>query len=335
MQATPIGSQRPIFIVGAPRSGTTMLRYMLSAHPRIYIPPESNFMTRLLPLPPDAPLSREQAVELFTAVRTYKVFFRDWHGAKPDAAAFVDALPDRKPATLLHCLYAQYAQQHGAVRWGDKSPIYTSHVAELARLFPTAQFVHIVRDGRDVALSMLNAYQGRRFFYVDLCFATRSWQRRVRSARRAGQALGQDRYLELRYEQLTAVADPTLHTVCDFLGEPFDPAMLHPDRMADRQYHSKGVHAATRRPPNTRSVGRWRTEMSPADQRLFEAMAGDFLAELGYERTNPGRSTAREQMRLAGLQAKFTAVDTSRRLLQSAGIFHPASLLATLSKWWR
>jgi hypothetical protein len=198
-------SKRPIFVIGAPRSGTTLLRYALCAHPHIYIPPESNFMTRFLAYPPKRPLSQAASVRLVNEVLDYKVFFRDWHERRPDPAAFVKRLPDRRPATLLHALYRAYARQHGARRWGDKSPIYADHVSGLATLFPSAQFVHIMRDGRDVALSMLKAYRALRFFYIDLGYAALSWHRRVRQARRDGSALGPARYFELKYERLTAL----------------------------------------------------------------------------------------------------------------------------------
>jgi hypothetical protein len=285
-------------------------------------------MLRFLSYPPQVPLPRAEAVRLVSAVLGYKVFFRDWQAKRLDATTFVDALSDRRPVALLRALYRRYAGQHGAQRWGDKSPIYTGYVAEIAELFPTAQFVHIIRDGRDVALSMLKAYRGRRFFYVDICFAAMSWRRRVQRARAAGSALGADRYFELQYRRLTAVPRDTLLDLCAFLEEPFAPQMLTPHQVAASQYHSTGIHAATQRPLSTRSVGRWRQEMSPSDQRLFQAMAGDLLAELGYETINFGGLSIRERARLAGLRSKYAAVETGRRAAQRAGIVHPAALLS-------
>lgn len=323
-----VNGSNPIFVIGAPRSGTTLLRYVLCAHPHIYIPPESNFMTRFLALPRQRPLPRAQAIRLVHEILGYKVFFRDWQAARLDPAAFVDRLADRRPATLLQALYDDYARQHGARRWGDKSPIYADHVAGIAVLFPRAQFVHIIRDGRDVALSMLQAYRGPRFFYVDLCYAALSWRRRVQRARTAGCALGPARYFELQYRELTAVPEATVPQLCAFLGEPFAPEMLTPHQVAARQYHSTGIHAATQRPLSTRSVDRWRTEMSPPDQRLFHVMAGDLLTELGYAVAGDGRLSLREQVRLVGLRSKYVTVETGRQALHAIGIVHPAALAA-------
>ncbi len=319
---------RPIFLIGAPRSGTTMLRYMLCAHPRLYIPPESNFIPRLAHYGPDRPLSRPEALALVEKIIGYKVFFRDWQGERPDPAAFVDALSDRRLPALLDGLYRAYAARHGAERWGDKSPIYTSYVNQIAGLFPEAQFIHIVRDGRDVTLSMLKAYQGRRFFYVDLGYAALSWKQRVQRARAAGRRLGHERYLELRYEELTAEPEGQIRRVCDFLGEAYEAAMVDPGRVAEKSFHSRGIHAATRGKVTVNKTGRWAQEMTPGDQRIFHALAGDLLDELAYEAAPIGRLNWRERLRLVRLIGKYAAVETSRRTLQKIGVFHPASLLA-------
>ena len=140
-------------------------------------------------------MERQQAIEIVDAILSYQKFFKDWQEReRPVASRFVDALPERTPATILDALYSQYARQHHAVRWGDKSPIYTDYINEIAQIFPSAQFIHIIRDGRDVALSMLKAYTGRRFFYMNLCFAARTWKRRVLKACVSGAQLGVERY---------------------------------------------------------------------------------------------------------------------------------------------
>ncbi|MDH3683347.1 MAG: sulfotransferase [Acidimicrobiia bacterium] len=318
--------ERPIIVIGAPRSGTTMFRYMLSAHPRLYVPPESNFIPRFFD--DDRPLSPDRAQQAVKGILEYKVFFRDWLDPFPDPHDFVSGLADLRPRSILDGLFGTYARQHGAVRWGDKSPIYTSHVEELSRVLPTAQFVHIIRDGRDVALSMMRAYQGRRFFYVDLGFAARSWRRRVTAARRSGSRLGRDRYLELTYEALTSDPEAVLQDVCDFLGEEFAPEMTAPQNVARQHYHSRKIHAATAQPLTTASSRRWLHEMPERDQRLFDALAGDLLAELGYPVDPSGALTFSDRLQLARLTSKYAVVEAGRRSLRRLGVFHPARLLA-------
>jgi len=324
-------SVRPIFVVGAARSGTTMLRYMLSSHPRIYIPPESNFIPRFFHQA-HQPLSRERAIQTMRALHGYRMFFRDWHGPRPDPEGFVDSLPDLLPATFLDHLYGEYARQYGASRWGDKTPIYTEHIKLIAGIFPQAQFIHIIRDGRDVALSMRQAYAGLRFFYMDVYYAACTWKRRIRKTRADGAGLGAGRYLEVHYEQLASQPEQHLRRICEFLNEPYSPAMAEPHRTARERHHSKGIHAATRRAPNTSSAGHWRRDMSPADARIFQAAAGDLLNELGYETAELGAMSVREALRYTTLSAKYTLIEAGRRAAQSTGVFHPTQLLSKVLK---
>jgi hypothetical protein len=305
---------------------------MLCAHPNIYIPPESNFILRFLPYSPRKPLSHSKAVDLVNSIYGYKVFFRDWPEKRPDPVDFVDSLTEQNPNMILSTLYSQYASYHDAQRWGDKSPIYATRVAEIAEFFPTAQFIHIIRDGRDVALSMKKAYQGVRFFYVDLCYAAQSWRRRVQKARNGGLSLGAGRYFELRYEKLTENPEATLKNLCHFLGETFVSDMTEPQQVANKQYHSKGVHASTRKPLNTKSVGRWQKKMPPSDQRIFQVLAGDLLMDLGYETVPMINLSLNEKARLTGLRMKYSAVETGRQALQVAGIVHPATLVSNITK---
>jgi glycosyltransferase involved in cell wall biosynthesis len=322
-------AERPIFIVGAQRSGTTLLRYMLSSHPRLYIPPESNFIPRFFQKQPCTPMSRQQAIQIAGMLLAYRPFFRDWHGERLAPETFVNSLPDLTPAAFVDTLYTHYARQHDAQRWGDKSPIYTEHIDLLAEIFPTAQFIHIIRDGRDTALSMQKAYQGKRFFYVDLYYAGRTWKRRVNKARAAGYLLGADRYYELHYEHLVANPDTLLSEICDFLGEAYAPTMVAPDAVAGQQHHSTGIHANVRQAPTTKSVGRWQQEMSFADQRLFQSVAGDLLQELAYNQNKGlGRMPVVERLRYIRLWAKYAIIESGRRFLQVVGVFHPARLLA-------
>jgi len=316
-------SGRPIFVVGAPRSGTTLLAFMLCSHPRICILRESHFIPRLFQRCPQAPMSRKQAIRNVKIIFGYRTVVRHWKGERPDPAAFVDVLPDLTPRTFLSAFYARYARQQGAERWGDKSPTYTEHMDLLADIFPDSQFIHLIRDGRDVALSMIEALRHDRF-YVDVYFAARTWKERIRKAFASAGRLGQDRYLELRYEQLTAHPQAELCRMCDFLGESYHAAMAEPHLLARQLLRPAGLHAAVRQPPSTVSSGRWRREMSESDQRLFQSAAGDLLGELGYETVNLDKMYPGERARLTGLQTKFALLKAGQQVLRRVGMFLPA-----------
>jgi len=312
----------PFFILGVHRSGTTLLRYMLNSSPRLYIPPESDFIPRFFGRNPTGTLTLKRTAQILNVIFTRYRFVREWEGSSPQPDAFWQAMPASTPAGFLQALYCAYMRQRGAVRWGDKTPIYTSYIGLLARIFPEARFVHLIRDGRDVALSMVNKW-GSQEFHIDAYFAARSWVRRIRHARAASAQLLPGRYYELRYDALVAAPEHELRALCDFLGEPYVPEMATPHRLARQDIPPDGFHAPIRRPPGPQSVGRWRREMSPADARLVQRVAGSLLAELGYEPTDLGPMPASERVRYTAMAIKYFILQAGRRILQAVGLMPP------------
>src|SRR4051794_17280172 len=131
----------PFFIVGVPRSGTTLLRQMLRGHPRLAVPPESHFVPAALNAPSGA-----AALELILRDE----HFADWQVDAADVRRRATT-SDMTPASVVRAAFETYAQAQGRPRWGDKTPAYVLHMPLLAEAFPGARFVHIIRDGRDVA----------------------------------------------------------------------------------------------------------------------------------------------------------------------------------------
>lgn len=267
----------PVVVLGVSRSGTTLLKAMLDAHSQLAIPSESYFIPQLW----------------------------DRHGAHPRREAFVDDLrrlerirewgvdPEEVRARLserpsfaeaVQAIYAIYAESRGKPRFGEKTPLYMQHLDVLARAFPGARYVHIVRDGRDAALSLLAMARRPRFNLSrprgigDFACA---WRREVRAAQRFGR---DHPYLELRYEELVAEPEARLREVCAFLNLEYEPEMLEYHRRQDPALSAD--HPRLAQPP-VRDVRSWRREFPPEDSELFEAIAGDLLTELGYERAHP------------------------------------------------
>jgi hypothetical protein len=315
-------SIRPFFIVGVHRSGTTLLRYMLNSSPRIYVSPESDFIPRFFLRNPPAELSNRRIADILHTIFTSYRFVGEWEGDPPDAGAFAEALPRRTPQAFLDALYSAYAQQHSAVRWADKTPIYTSYIDLIHRIFPEAQFVHIIRDGRDATLSMLEKWEQREL-HIDVYFSARNWVRRIRRARVSGARLGTDLYYEIRYEHLVQDPEPELRRLCDFLEEPFFPIMAQPHLLARSHIAPDGFHAPIRQPPNPKRVGRWHREMTLADQRLFQRVAGELLKELGYPVVDLRSMSLKERARFLALATKYETLQAGRRVLQALGVFPP------------
>lgn len=269
------------FVVGSGRSGTTLVRTMLDSHPELAIPGESHFIPKLSHLAG------------FLDVVFSDQFVRNWGLSEATVRArFAEAPPATYPDAV-RLLYACYADAQGKPRYGDKTPPYVRQLPLLASLFPEGRFVHVIRDGRDVALSLL----GAEWFPGTLEQAAEYWRTAVEDGCLAGGALG-DRYLELRYEALVADPEPQLRRVCEFIGLEYSPAMLDygssAQRAIDMAVHP-GDHGALRLAPTT-GLRDWRRDMDAADSGVVWLLAGELLAELGYppdDRGIPAEARAR------------------------------------------
>jgi hypothetical protein len=260
-----------VFVVGCERSGTTLLRAMLDSHPRLAVPPESHFLIPLLAVPFD----RESFLETLAEHRR----FARWSLPIEDVAAALDAAEVDTMRDAVRALYRTYASRHGKDRWGDKTPGYVRHLTGLAALLPESRFVHIIRDGRDVALSWMDTDFGP----STVTEAAQRWRKDVRAGRQAGRELP-DRYLEVRYEDLVDHPEAVLTTICEFTDLAFDPAMLDYPERADAVIEATLAprhHGRLRQRP-TAGLRKWREEMPPDAVRAFEQTAGGLLARLGY-----------------------------------------------------
>lgn len=308
-------AERPFFIVGHPRSGTTLLRYILSSHPRMHIPEETGFIPFLVK-DVNAPLSLEQVGTLLERIGSLN---RLWHLVVKDVPAFFSSLPEPTLSHLLDALYRRQIAEQGASRWGDKTPNYVRHIPLLDEVFPAGQFVHLIRDGRDATLSA-QAKWPERGWYMDSFYLLTNWVRNVSTGRRDGQPLGPDRYLEIRYEKLVEQPEHILDEILAFLGEQPHPDMLDHTKLARRLGPGPQDHTEVQHAVSTASVQRWRTEMSPFDQKLANRLAGDLLDDLGYEPADVPPLSAGETLRTLLISGKFHLADTARSLLYDAGI---------------
>ncbi len=169
---------------------------------------------------------------------------------------------------------------------------------EVSALLPEAHFVHIIRDGRDVALSLRGLWFDPSKGNIE--DAAAQWLWRIREARQ--QAIICPHYLEVRYEELLARPRAVLEQICTFVGLDYDPAMenyhhtsgerlraeMHEQRDAQgavvaTKAQREAIFEKTALPPDPERVGRWRKEMSMDDRERFESVAGDLLRELSYE----------------------------------------------------
>jgi hypothetical protein len=277
-----------LFIVGCARSGTTLVRRLVDAHPAIAVTRETHWITKWLDLGNGMSSGGTATPEILENLLRNKRFAR-----MPIARRDLDALfhpnGDLPYSTFVTCVFDLYGRAFGKQLVGDKTPAYVRRIATLHTLWPRTRFVHVIRDGRDVALSAVN---WRRSARLTRRFSTWSaqpygtaaiwWDWLVRLGREAGTALGAGLYHELRYEQLMADPAAECRALCGFLGVTYEESML--------EYHDaplrapSGMYAKQTWSPITPHMRDWRVQMSGTDLEAFEAAGGPLLDDLGYPR---------------------------------------------------
>lgn len=289
----PSAPTRPAapFVVGMNRSGTTLLRMMLDAHPDITLPPETHFVPTVIKAMKEEGAGTVTALEAMKSHREWGDFdFSDddvwsWAGGEKTDAG-----------TVLRGFYEAYAERQGKPRWGEKTPMYVTKMRMIERAIPEARFVHVIRDGRDVALSVLD----RTVRDLTAAHVAGRWKRKIERAQSMAPKL--QHYLEIRYEDLILDTEPTLRKITDFADLEWEPEMLsYHERSADRLQEMAralpsteggakeltverrmATHEMTTKAPDADRVSRWRRQMSEEDRVAFEEVAGDLLERLGY-----------------------------------------------------
>lgn len=281
------------FIVGAGRSGTTLLRLMLDAHPDLAIPPETHFIRRAAKACKHAPNPRQAFLDAVTS-------HRKWgdHGVPGDLLMQrIAAIEPFDLGEALRTFYELYASRFGKQRWGDKTPPYVHRMTLIQGLLPEAHFIHIIRDGRDVALSVKDLWFGANSVEE----AAQRWRSLIEKARYQSRELSH--YMEIRYEDLVLSPESTLREISGFVDLSWNPSMLDYHKTAEermgeihrdiaapkgeqqlvRGEERRAIHSLASKPPQRDRVGRWKQEMTATDRERFEEVAGETLRELGYD----------------------------------------------------
>lgn len=272
----------PVFILGAQRSGTTMCRLMLDSHPHLAVPFETDFV---LPyyyrLDEFGDLSETANVRGLLEDVLANRFVQRGEMKDLQVDEILSNLEGPTYADVVDAVFRTWAASRGKPRWGDKDPGSVQlHV--LNQLFPEALFLHVIRDGRDVAVSRMNVEGwGQR----SVLALAHHWCWTVAFLRQIGRTLG-DRYREVRYEALVREPEATLRDVCAWMGEPFDARMLaYAETAADRMPAdlARGEHKHSVRPPDPAKIGAWKRRMGRGDRAVFQAVARRLLRDLDYE----------------------------------------------------
>jgi len=279
------GTNPFVFVVGAPRSGTTLLKRMLDAHPEIAMTPETWWITRFYKRRIGVTAEGRVTPEIVPRLMEDRRFLR--LGLDMDA---VGRLVQRGAALsypdFVSGVFDLYGRGVGKRLVGDKTPGYVRNLSLLHSLWPRANIVHIIRDGRDVWLSIRGWAKAQRTVghyesWQEDPAATAAlwWKWHVGLGREAGRTLPPERYREIRYEDLVRNPAEQCAEICSFLDVPYDASML--------RYHEGRANVPSKHPwfPPTAGLRDWRSQMPGEEVERFEAVAGDLLDALGYMRS--------------------------------------------------
>ncbi|MEE9417152.1 MAG: sulfotransferase [Acidimicrobiales bacterium] len=298
----------PVFISGHARSGTTLLGNLIDRHPSFAIFLESFFIPRYAVTQRlYSPLHKRENLEaLARSITSQRSSIDNGLQFTPD---LLDILPEPTYPHLIDAMMSNWAKNQSKKRWGDKSPGYITKFSVLKELFPNAKFVHIIRDGRDVCLSLQALGWESNPVRV-----AKAWSKTVGGASLYGrQNLGDD-YLEINYERL--IADPAneLETIMGFLGESFFESQLSNQPVVSNN-NAFAPWPGVNQSVKASNAEKWRSAMPPKDLQLFNLVAGDALRQLGY----PVESTSTLRLRAeAAVRGAIGDVETGIRKSREA-----------------
>lgn len=277
-------SCQPVFIIGAGRSGTTLLRSMLAAGNQIAIPPESQVIHRLpARFQTWQGLGWTGLVNLVIAEVESHFDFYLWKTNMAPAYIKANNLPrkEKSLARVIDIIFTTYAieQFPDAKMWGDQSPIHTLFLPNLLAVFPDAKFINLIRDGRDVVSSYVKMHGDS-----ILGESIYRWRESILRVKKVQKRIAGENFLDLKYEDLVLEPESALRKVSGFLGIEYSESMLDYWKL-DTTVESKvyGHHQNLQKPVFTSSIGAWKTRLSEEQQRITINELSTLLSELGYE----------------------------------------------------
>jgi hypothetical protein len=276
----PDAEAEPVFVVGVPRSGTTVLRLMLNRHPALAMLPETWFGSRVWDKRWSIALALDPR-EIFTSV--LDDFIRLLTEKQPDGFD-IDVIEYRHHVLagrlsitrILSCLGEVWSKRQQKPRWGEKSPIHAYYLLPLARMFPRMKVLHIVRDPRDVAVSLANVEFDPS---DDVVVHALQWKRETVAVQAASAAIT---LMDVRYEDVVSDPQKTLRRICSFLGIVYDDQMLNFHESYEEDAPKREWTRGARLPLNASSIGRFHREIGEHELALVEAIVLEGLGRYGY-----------------------------------------------------
>ncbi|MEL7354083.1 MAG: sulfotransferase [Cyanobacteria bacterium J06560_5] len=280
MKAQTLSQQTlfPIFLVGCPRSGTTLLQQILDAHPDIAVAPETHFVRRFwLEQAQYGDLLKDENYRAVIRAIAQTAEFSEM-GLSAEHYELEAWRKPRNYATLLTLLLEQFRQKHGVCIVGEKTPNHLLYMQILQTLFPQAKFIHIIRDARAV----VNSWRTVPWSTGNVTGDAKVWQRYMDTARRLPPAEGS--MMTLHYENLVMTPKDCAQKICNFLSIEFDASMLnYHTKKSDRvNLEREPWKRNATKPLDAQSLTKWEKQLSVNEIARVEVVAKSELLQLGY-----------------------------------------------------
>jgi hypothetical protein len=273
----------PLFLLGASRSGTTLLRLMFNAHPEVCVPSESRFLSLVLDtFPPEKILSKHELMQIRTILTTHESWpYWEIEGDELDGLLARDSI--KTSCDIIVGLFETKCVNERKSICGEKTPHHCFYAATFARLFPSAKFVHLIRDGRGAAEAMWR----RRFYERDIRRISSHWRGCVESVWKASSEFP-GRFRDFHYEELVRNPEKILREMCEFLGIVYSDRLLAyrddvQQNLNQRDLVQRGLHEKLTRPVDDSEADSWRSRLTAWQIFVFEAEAGPINQRAGYK----------------------------------------------------
>ncbi len=268
----------PIFLAGPDRSGTSLIYALLASHPNISMVRRTNMWRYFYNRYGDLHNPQNFELCLYSMVH-----YKRMRHLQPDPQRIRREFWQGEPSygRLFALFHSHNAERLGKPRWGDKSLHTEIHADSIFTEFPNAKVIHMVRDPRDRAASMMKRYEKNR---GRVAAATGRWLTSVQVGERNCKKYP-DNYMVLRYETLASCPEETLRMVCDFIGEAYAPEMLQMDAVPEMK--ERGGNSSygqfEQAVISTRSIGRFRDVLSESEILFIQMAAKQEMARYGYQ----------------------------------------------------
>ncbi len=259
-------TKNPIFIGGEGRSGTTLLRIVLDTHPNISCGPETHFF-----------IDNNVKVLCKYLSETYKPRIMEYNSYPDDQPYLTMA---RSFGAILDSFHSNYMMKRGKLRWADKTPHNILNIQFISDAFPDMKFIHIIRNGLDVAASMFEMPWGT----TNVNYIANSWASCIKAGKEY--AANHDNYLEIRYEDLILSSKSTITKVVEFLDEPWDDKLLQYNTVEHDygiQYANESSAIQVQQAIYNSKINRWKSDLTIEQVNEFMAVSGNLYEQMGYE----------------------------------------------------